>query len=503
MKSSKVNNQIDLNDLQYVEERFGLAVSSHPCPQDKLTGKINPQVSTFKLLGEKREQTVSLFHVKPVYYEHAKSSDAEMVFRPMYEVCEHYGNHLVIFKYEELLNVHPRFLEWLKKRMKLINGQILVTSPFSSVPSPWSFVHETVHASIVRPTVGLTTTTVYPDPSPETTTVDGYVGHDAGSGSTWALIRGGAGTGAVDNVASFDYSPDVYSTSAPAFRSMHKNVYLFDTSTIPDGDTISDATLSLYGKTKYDPSSITPSTNITAIAPASNTALVAGDYDSFSDTAFATAVTYASFSTSAYNDYVFNASGISSISLTGVSKYSLRFTFDITNTAPTQTPADGPAYGFYYAETTGTTSDPKLAVVHSSPSVSVTVSAGVNTGTFSVPTYTAKTAVTLSPSTQSATFSVIVYAILSGVVVISASTFSATFSAIARTVTGVSQVAVSTLSATFSVITFFITGLGVVLTQNTLTATFTTAVLTRIGSAWTKVSRNASGIWTRSNRNND
>lgn len=144
--------------------------------------------------------------------------------------------------------------------------------------------------------------------------------------------------------------------------------------------------------------------------------------------------------------------------------------------------------GLTYAGTAGT--------------VSVTVSAGVNAGTFSIPTYTAKTNFTQAITTLVATFSTPVYTVLSGAVLFVATVVSATFSIptyVAKINVAIAQ---STLSTTLSVITYAI-GLGSRIMQATLSATFTTAVLSKVGAVWTKIARNSTGSWTRSDRNND
>lgn len=500
----KVSNQIDLNDLMFVQERHGLAVSSSPCPQNKLTGKIDPHVSQFKILGAKEGQTVSVFHVKPVYYEHASSTDEEMVWRPMYEVTSHYGNHLVIFEYEKLLDVHPRFMEWLKKRMKLINGQILITSPFSPVPTPYSFIHETVHNTIVRPRVGLTTTTVYPDPDPETTTVDGVADYD-GSASSWATIQGATDGGAASSSGTTLQCYVAHQLS-PSLYYLYRAFLLFDTSAIADADTINSATFSWYATTKIDDALSLEAGNrhirLVQSTPASNTNIVVGDYDQGGTTGGASDIAVASFTTSAYNDFALNATGLGWISKTGVTKLGLRHTADINNEAPVSPAGDDYSliYG-YSADQTGTTTDPKLVVIHSS-SVSITVTPSTQATTFSIPTYTPKINTSSAITTLTALFSIPVYTIISGSMTYAASVVSATFSVVSYTAKASANVVVNTLSATFSAITYAI-GLGSRILQATLSATFTTAVLAKVGAVWTKVARNASGVWTRSNRNND
>lgn len=134
--------------------------------------------------------------------------------------------------------------------------------------------------------------------------------------------------------------------------------------------------------------------------------------------------------------------------------------------------------------------------------VNVTVSAGVNTGTFSIPTYTAKTNLTQTITTLVATFSIPVYTVLSGAALFTASVVSATFSIPTYVAKASANAYANTLSATFSVITYAV-ALGARVLQATLSATFTTVVLTKAGSIWTKIARNSTGIWTRSDRNND
>lgn len=218
---------------------------------------------------------------------------------------------------------------------------------------------------IVAGKVGNTTSTFYPDANPETSSVDGYVGRDAGA-EGWATVRGGAGTNADDTGIGYVATQDSGGTTASLFR----GILVFNTAAIPDTDTISSATLSLYGRAGSDQSCTSNAQtglNFTSSSPASNTALAATDYPvaNFGSTAFLdTAFTFASFSTGAYNDGVLNASGIANISVTGVSKFAARLGGDISNTEPTCSGAQAAEYRSESADFAGTTSDPKLVVVH-------------------------------------------------------------------------------------------------------------------------------------------
>jgi len=232
--------------------------------------------------------------------------------------------------------------------------------------------------NIVEGKIGNTTTTVYPDASPESTSVDGGVSHvvSLGSNSTsWATLRAGAGTNASDSDATItsgtgDGSVSIRcDTVSDNWARLERAIVLFDTSGIDDGDTLDSAALSVYGTFKNDDLSSSPTLNVYTSAPASNTALVAGDFDSLGSTDLSTSITYASYSDSGYNDFTLNATGESSVDFTGISKFGLReAAHDAANSSPshpgsTQTST----FSFRGAEQTGTTNDPKLVIEHTTP----------------------------------------------------------------------------------------------------------------------------------------
>lgn len=225
-----------------------------------------------------------------------------------------------------------------------------------------------------------TTSTFYPDPHPETTSVDGRVAHNQAE-QDWSVIRDGAGTAFNDNAVSLATIQIASDGGTDKFLQMIRGIFLFDTSSI-GADSVSSATFSFYGSNKADGLSATPDINVYSSNPASNTGLVAGDYDSLGTTDFATAITYASFTTAGYNDFILNASGISAIDTGGVTKLGLRNSnYDVADVAPTWS-ADGNSFMTgIYAETAGTTQDPKLVVEHSTGGVGSLVNGGlINNG---------------------------------------------------------------------------------------------------------------------------
>lgn len=354
-----MNSAIDTNDLQYIQERFGEVVGWLPGAVTKANGKINPQ-ATMAMLADGHWCTV--FHVKPVYYETYTGA-----WRPLSEVTTHHGNKKITLN-ENWWQIHPRYLNWLDKRCKLIGGELLIPSFINTIPTPYAGVVRSIHESFIPLHIGLTTTTVYPDPNPETTTVDGLT-WDTTSTTSWATMIGAAGDLADDSTGSAALRLFAYWTDGSNYRQNGRTIVLFDTSSVPDTDTIDSAVLSMYVIDKTDPASKTPNSDVYTSTPASNTAIATTDYAQTGSTSqTGSPVAYSSMTASAYSDFTFNATGRGNVSKTGVSKFSVKnANYDAAATAPGLTSAD--AYcRVNSADTAGTTTDPKLVVVHSAGS---------------------------------------------------------------------------------------------------------------------------------------
>lgn len=278
------------------------------------------------------------------------------------------------------------------ERFRIFNPPVLVDDPVGNIIREWtdkitgelkqrhlredsllaikqSLVHsiETTTkfggVQIISGKIGNTTDTFYPDASPETTSVDGYAGNN--TPATWATIRAAAGNFSSDTTASTLLGWDTSGGGGTPFAYMYRAFFLFDTSAIADGDTIDSATLSIYGISKADPVSNTPDINIYASTPASNTAIINTDFQQVGSTAFSTAITYASYSTTGYNDFALNASGLSAVTKTGVSKFSARnANKDVAAVSPSTSASGFTGFNGYYADQTGTANDPQLVVVH-------------------------------------------------------------------------------------------------------------------------------------------
>lgn len=212
---------------------------------------------------------------------------------------------------------------------------------------------------------GTTTSTFYPDAHPETTSVDGEVTR-GGVDETFSVIRNGAGT-VIDDTASTAVTGFLRAAAtASQYATLERGIFVFDTSAIPDADSVSSVTLSLYGFNKSDGLG-TPNLVVVSATTASNTALVASDFAiaGFGVTSYSS-ITYATFSITAYNNLGLNAAGLANISRTSVSKFGTMLSWDFDNSFTGVWGAN--LVSFFQvlaADTAGTTTDPKLVVEHS------------------------------------------------------------------------------------------------------------------------------------------
>ena len=82
-KFLELKGKVDWNDLEFVSKRFGAPIFGMPCPIIK--NKINPHVTNFLM---RNGQSISVFHIKPIYYLHHNGQ-----WRPMEEIAYSFGNY--------------------------------------------------------------------------------------------------------------------------------------------------------------------------------------------------------------------------------------------------------------------------------------------------------------------------------------------------------------------------------------------------------------------------
>lgn len=218
---------------------------------------------------------------------------------------------------------------------------------------------------------GFSTLTAYPDAGTGATTVDGTVSRIVAS-ETWATIIAGAGTNV--SASSDPLNPVRISASSTSnqFSRCTRSIFTFDTSGIGAGQTISAAIFSLNGTAKQDDLSTTPDINVYGSTPAANNSLANADYGQTGSSAYATAITYGSWSTAGYNDFTFNGTGIAAISTSGVTALATRnANYDVAAVQPNWVSSNVSSFTCNFADAAGTSTDPKLVVTYSAASTFV------------------------------------------------------------------------------------------------------------------------------------
>jgi hypothetical protein len=156
--------------------------------------------------------------------------------------------------------------------------------------------------------------TFYPDAHVETTSVDGYVMHANAAGITWAALQGAVGSAAGSSDASNWFLVQAHGINANRWVDLRRFIYLTDITGLPAGVTVTSSIFSINGFGKTDTGGWLPDLNIYSSAPASNTNLDAGDFDSLGTTPFcATLVTYNGFNITGYNNFTLNGDGITAL----------------------------------------------------------------------------------------------------------------------------------------------------------------------------------------------
>lgn len=192
-------------------------------------------------------------------------------------------------------------------------------------------------------------------------------------GEAWGTIRTGAGT-SVNNTNNGLLIRTFPANVSNNWYILDRAFFPFDTSSIPDTDVISSATLSLYvtGKSDTD-AQLTAGLAVYSSTQASVSTIATSDHALTGTTAYSSAITYANITTSAYNSFAFNATGIAAISQTGDTKLSVKMVADSGNSPEAWQYNSGHNNAIYIAatETAGSSQDPKL-VVEAAPPVTFT-----------------------------------------------------------------------------------------------------------------------------------
>lgn len=158
--------------------------------------------------------------------------------------------------------------------------------------------------------------------SPDASQEDGIVIR-SGVDETFSTILAGAGTASNDSDADAVMRIEATATT-DQYSNMRHMIIMFDTSSIPSGNTITSATVELYVNANTD-GGLDPNLYITSSDPASDNALVNSDYDTVGTTEYSDLIASPDISATATETWTLNSTGIAAISKTGTTKFAVAF----------------------------------------------------------------------------------------------------------------------------------------------------------------------------------
>lgn len=219
-----------------------------------------------------------------------------------------------------------------------------------------------------RYSFNFSTLTAYPDPNPETDTVDGYT-YNTDTNAVFSTVRGSNGGGKDDTSAALSMYLFA-SATINQYRQICRAYKLLKTSSIGATNIIDSATLGIVivaGKLYAFNGSLC----LVQCDLASNTAVANADHQLNVNyaTRQATDLLISSINDNdtAYNYFTLNATGLGNISKTGITKFGVKNIWDADNTEPTWTSGGLDQATIRSADNTGTSKDPKLIVIYHTP----------------------------------------------------------------------------------------------------------------------------------------
>ena len=209
------------------------------------------------------------------------------------------------------------------------------------------------------------TGTFYPNADPETTTHDAYI-RLSGVTVSWSTIRSTANATLMSDSTVNIPAEIRTSTTSSMWNAMRRGQYGFDLSSL-SGQTVNAVDFSLFGYAASTESLSGQSYSIAQITPTSWTQVSLSDYGAIQRTKFSTDTSLSSVSIGAENIHSLNSAGIAAIQAAVGSRIMLsqQVASDVDNLEPTWGSNLTAMCQHCSAETTGTSSDPRLAVTYS------------------------------------------------------------------------------------------------------------------------------------------
>ena len=174
--------------------------------------------------------------------------------------------------------------------------------------------------------IGGSTDTFTPDADVEVDSVDGFVTRRVDAGEDWGVMQGAVIGTAVDSAGAVIEARFQCDANLDKFDRIMRAFLLFDTSPIPDSAIVVSATLRVFGTAKLDQKPWGDLTlNAFSSDPATDTNLITADYDEVGSTPFSdTAIAFAGYDIAGWNTLTLNAAGVAAISVTDITKLSMR-----------------------------------------------------------------------------------------------------------------------------------------------------------------------------------
>lgn len=275
----------------------------------------------------------------------------------------------------------------LAYRISPMVTEALPDSPNYGLTYQWHIDGDTIYFDV--PEVKEYPLVIDPSISPYSAAGDGNVSNMTAS-SSWSSCRSaGTGTAKDDTGTGQTIQIDVGFSGEKGIR---RGFWAFDTSGIGSGQSVTAASLNIYGTGKSNYAIGDPDLYIVSGSQASTSSLATSDFGSVGSTSFGSK-SYASFSTSGNNAITLNSSGQSAINMTGYTKLAGRMGNDYNNTDPGGSFASAYVTA-YTSEQTGTSNDPYLSVTYAAAGTTKTITGKANIVAVVSQTITGKSRIT-------------------------------------------------------------------------------------------------------------
>jgi PKD repeat protein len=201
----------------------------------------------------------------------------------------------------------------------------------------------------------------------------------------WSTIISGDGNDVYLTNTTHTFIGMAGSTTNNQYAANVRNGYCFNTSEIPDNATVTSSYVSIYGSTGGQTALGSLTATITGFHPDDPQSLTAADYNKTDQNIYTTNISYSTWSTVGYNNFVFE--NLTAINSTGYTCFVVRSTKDVDGVAPTWSSGAVSVFRVTDYSDNNEGTQPKLNVFYTVPSTDAPVSSFVMTPNGSAPFY--------------------------------------------------------------------------------------------------------------------